>query len=89
MKRLLTLTMLLAVLAYGAGLAQAANLLTNPDMDHIAISSQLGATPLSWTASSFKSATGVFNDGLSSEGFANVNQPLGDCSGSGCFIGAA
>ena len=84
MKRLLTLTMLLAVLAYGAGLAQAANLLTNPDMDHIAISSQLGATPLSWTASSFKSATGVFNDGLSSEGFANVLQPLGDCTGSGC-----
>lgn len=86
MKRLLTLTMLLAVLAYGAGLAQAANLLANPDMDHSGGLSQLNPTPLSWTASSSKSATGVFNDGLDSEGFANVLQPLGDCSGSGCGI---
>jgi len=86
MKRLLTLIFALALVAYGATSASAVNLLANPDMDHTAVSTQIGATPVSWVAASSKSATGVFNDGLSSEAFANVLQPTGDCGGQGCGI---
>jgi len=39
------------------------------------VSTQVLATPTSWTALAVKSASGVFNDGMSSEGFANANVP--------------
>jgi hypothetical protein len=86
MKRMLTLFLVAGLMAYGATAAKAVNLLANPDLDHTAISTQIAATPVSWTAASSKSATGVFNDGESSEGFANVQQPVGDCGGSGCGL---
>ena len=77
MKRMLTLFVILGLVAYGTGIAKA-NLLANPDLDTTAISSQIGTTPVSWTAASSKTTSGVFNDGLSSEGFANVLQAGGN-----------
>jgi hypothetical protein len=86
MKRLLTLIFALAFVAYGATSASAVNLLANPDLDNIAVSTQTLATPVSWSSTSSKSATGAFSDGMSSEGFANVQQALGGCSGAGCGL---
>jgi hypothetical protein len=77
MKRILSFFAVLGLAASGAGIASA-NLLANPDLDTTAVSTQLGATPVNWVAASSKSATGVFNDGLSSEGFANVLQAGGN-----------
>ena len=77
MKRTILFFAVLGLVAYGAGIARA-NLLANPDLDTTAVSTQLGATPVNWVAASSKSATGVFNDGLSSEGFANVLQAGGN-----------
>lgn len=63
------------VVALAAGQsASAQNLLSNPDLDVISVSSQLLATPSNWVAASSRTNTGVFNDGLSSEGFANWQQ---------------
>jgi len=86
MKRLLCLIFALGLVAYGAGVANAVNLLANPDLDTVAVSTQALATPVSWTATSSKSISGPFNDGMSSEGFANVFQPVGGCQGSGCGL---
>ena len=52
MKRLLILTMVLGFVALGGKAAHAANLLANPDLDNVAVSSQIGATPVSWVAAS-------------------------------------
>jgi hypothetical protein len=84
MKRLLSLTLVLGLVASGAGLANA-NLLANPDLDKIAVSTMTLATPVSWVAAASKSISGPFNDGMSSEGFANVLQPTGDCT-TGCGL---
>lgn len=77
MKRILVLFVVLGLAAAGTRMAQA-NILSNPDLDTTAVSSQIGATPTGWVAASSKSASGVFNDGLSSEGFANVLQAGGN-----------
>jgi len=68
-----------AALAAGAlcGLAQAQNLLSNPDLDNAAVSTQVLPTPVSWNCSSSRSISGAFTDGMSSEGFCNVLQPGG------------
>jgi hypothetical protein len=77
MKRLLVLTMVLGFVALAGRAAHAVNLLANPDLDTVAVSTQVNATPVSWTALSSKSVSGAFNDGLDSEGFANVLQAGG------------
>src|SRR2546421_12310321 len=59
------------------GSARAQNILANPDMDNAAVSTQVLATPVSWNAVANKTISGPFNDGMSSEGFANVQQPGG------------
>ena len=59
------------------GSVRAQNLLTNGNLDAAAVSTQIGATPTGWDAASSKTISGVFNDGLSSEGFANVLDPMG------------
>src|SRR5436190_6340256 len=59
------------------GSARAQNLLTNPDLDNAAVSTQVLPTPTGWVATATKTISGPFNDGMSSEGFANVLQPGG------------
>jgi len=59
------------------GSARAQNILTNPDMDNTSVSTQVLATPTNWVAAASKTISGPFNDGMSSEGFANVQQPGG------------
>jgi len=54
---------------------QAQNLLTNGDLNLASAGGQLGNTPTGWTALSFKDVSGAFNDGMSSEAFANANTP--------------
>jgi PEP-CTERM motif len=60
--------------------------LLNPDLDNVAVGDQALATPISWHVTSSRSLTGPFTDGASSESFANVLQPTGGCSGSGCGL---
>lgn len=56
---------------------QAQNLLTNGNLDATSVSSQVLATPTGWDVSASRDITGAFNDGASSEGFANVLDPGG------------
>jgi hypothetical protein len=58
--------------------AGAQNLLTNGNMDTTSVSTQTLATPTGWTASATKSVSGAYNDGMSSESFANVLDPGGN-----------
>jgi len=78
-KRISSLAALLggAVLLVFGELSLGQNLLQNPDLDNAAVSTQVLATPVNWTASASKAVSGAFNDGMSSEGFANVLQPGG------------
>ena len=62
--------------ANGVNLANA-NILANPDLDTIAIGSQVLATPVSWQVVASKTVSGPFFDGASSEMFCNVQQPNG------------
>ena len=57
--------------------AGAQNLLSNGNLDAVTVTTQLGATPTGWSATSSKAVEGPFNDGLSSENFANVLDPGG------------
>ena len=66
-----------AALMLVVGSARAQNLLANPDLDNVGTTSMLGATPTNWNAASSKQVEGAFNDGMSSETFANVQQPQG------------
>jgi hypothetical protein len=59
------------------GAASGQNLLTNPDLDLTSVSTQTLATPTGWTATATKTISGPFSDGMSSETFANVQQPGG------------
>ena len=77
MKRLLALIIVLGPLTWRTGVAQQGNLLTNGLLDATSISTQVLATPTGWTVDAFKAVSGAFNDGASSEGFANVEAPGG------------
>ena len=81
MKRLLSLTAVLGFVASWTGVAHA-NLLSNPNLDTTSVGPQTLATPTGWSVTCFKSATGPFNDGCSSESFANVQGP----GGTGLFL---
>src|SRR5438552_11020395 len=76
MKRHLALSVIMGLLAWGNSVAKA-NLLSNGNLDNISVSGQVLATPTGWIAAANRSSTGPFNDGLSSEGFANVADPGG------------
>jgi len=76
MKRQLTLCVILGLLASGS-LAKA-DLLSNGNLDLTSVSGQVLATPTGWTAGANRTSTGPFNDGMSSEGFANVLDPGGN-----------
>jgi hypothetical protein len=57
-------------------------LLSNPDLDATSVSTMVLPTPTGWDAAATRAITGPDNDGMSSEGFANVLQP----AGSGLFF---
>jgi hypothetical protein len=76
MKRQLTLFVILGLLASGS-LAKA-DLLSNGNLDAASVSGQVLPTPTGWIASANRTSTGAFNDGMSSEGFANVLAPGGN-----------
>ena len=71
MKRQLTLFVMTVLLAGGSGVVKA-NLLSNGNLDLTAIGPQTLATPTGWSVNSFKTISGPFSDGCSSETFANV-----------------
>jgi hypothetical protein len=75
-KRLLTTLAFLAFVACGTGVAKAAALV-NRLLDTTSVSSQVLATPTGWIVEAFKTVSGPFNDGASSEGFANIQAPGG------------
>jgi hypothetical protein len=82
MKRLLTFLVVVGLVGWAAGIADAQNLLNNGNMDQTAISSQLLATPEGWVAESDN------GDGLSSEPWNNVADATGDCNDgtAGCGV---
>lgn len=84
MKKLMTLFVVGLTMMLGAGNAQA--LLTNGLLDNISVSSQALATPTDWVVDASRAISGVFNDGASSEGFANTEGAVGDCNGGGCGL---
>jgi hypothetical protein len=75
-KRLLTLIVVLGLVAWRTGLANA-NELSNGLLDATSISSQVSATPTGWIVNASRAISGPFNDGASSEGFANFADPGG------------
>ncbi len=76
MKRLLTLIAVSGLVAWGTDVANA-NLLSNPNLDTTSVGPQTLPTPTGWAVNCFKSSTGPFTDGCSSETFANVSAPGG------------
>lgn len=80
-KRLLTITAVVGTAALVAGVAQA-NLLFNANLDQIAISSQINASPVGWTIDASKTISGAFFDGADSETWCNV----ADTNGYGLFF---
>jgi hypothetical protein len=71
MKRLLTLTAALGLVAWGTGVASA-NLLSNANLDTVSKGPQMLPTPTGWAVSSSKTISGTNSDGCSAETFANV-----------------
>jgi len=76
MKHHTTLFAIMSLVACGSGVVKA-DLLSNGNLDTASVSGQVLPTPTGWTASANRTATGAFNDGMSSEGFANVLDPGG------------
>ena len=71
---------MIGLVAWGTAVANAQ--LANGLLDLTSPGSQLGATPTGWTVTASRSISGTFNDGASSEGFANFAAP----SGNGLFF---
>ena len=76
MKHHTTLFAIMSLFACGSGVVKA-DLLSNGNLDTASISGQVLPTPTGWIATANRTATGPFNDGMSSEGFANVLAPGG------------
>lgn len=72
-KRLPALLAILGLAVCGANIAHAQ--LVNGNLNLASVSSQVLATPTGWTVMATRSISGTFNDGASSEGFANANVP--------------
>jgi len=72
-KQLQALMLILGFVAWGAAVATAQ--LVNGNLNAISVSSQLLATPTGWTVDATRSISGVYNDGASSEPWANANTP--------------
>jgi hypothetical protein len=60
----------LSALSISAAAVQAQNILSNGTLDATAVSQQTLATPVFWNVDAFRSVSGPFTDGASSEGFA-------------------
>jgi hypothetical protein len=71
MKRQLALFVTIGLVASGARVANA-DFLSNGNLDIVGPGGQALNTPVGWIASANKSISGPFNDGLSSENFANM-----------------
>lgn len=67
---------LIGLVAWGTAVANAQ--LANGLLDTTSISSQVLATPTGWTVTASRAISGTFNDGASSEGFANFLAPGGN-----------
>jgi hypothetical protein len=76
MKKQLTSLAITVLLAGGASLARA-DLLSNGNLDSVAVGPQTLATPVGWQVNATLQASGTFLDGCSSETFANVVDPGG------------
>jgi hypothetical protein len=74
MKRQLALLLMMGLVTFGTGVANA-DILSNGNLDNIAVSGQVLATPVGWIATANRTVTGPFTDGLSSEQFANFIVP--------------
>jgi len=75
-----------SILALGlvamSGTLACANELSNGNLDTTSIGPQNNPTPTGWQVNAYKALDGIFFDGCSSEGFANVADP----GGSGLFF---
>jgi hypothetical protein len=71
----------LCLLSWGSGVANA-NILVNPYLDQTSVFSQNNPTPTGWTIEAFKTISGDFLDGASSEPWCNVAED----GGSGLFF---
>jgi hypothetical protein len=71
MKQHLALFAIIGLIASEARVARA-DFLSNGNLDSIAVSGQVLATPVGWIATANKTISGPFSDGLSSETFANM-----------------
>lgn len=74
--RALSVTVALSLLAFGASLGQA-NDLVNANLDSTTVGPQANATPTGWSVVATKAVSGAFQDGCSSETFCNVQGPDG------------
>ena len=67
MKKISVLLAGLGLIAFAAN-ANAVNLLSNPDLDTVAVGDQVLATPIGgWHVNSSRALTGAYTDGASSE----------------------
>ena len=81
----LALLAALGLLAWGAGHANAANVLFNANLDQTGFTTQLNPCPIGWTVNATKTMSGDFFDGGDSETFCNVTPPS-DPAGYGFFF---
>ncbi len=83
-RRLLVATALGGLLAWATA-ASAANVLFNPNLDQIDITTQVNPCPVGWIVDANKTISGVFADGGDSEPWCNVSPPS-DPAGYGFFF---
>jgi Immunoglobulin domain len=89
-KRLLALTTVLGLMAWGTSVAHATNVLFNPDLDQIGFTTQINQCPLGWIVLASRSIDypppgGGYMDGGDSEPWCNVSPPS-DPNGYGFFF---
>src|SRR5437016_5674974 len=76
MKRQLTFFVMMGLVTCAGSVAKA-DILSNGNLDNVAVGPQTLATPVGWSVISTRSVSGPFPDGCSSEMFANVSAPGG------------
>jgi hypothetical protein len=75
----------LGLAALGSVTAHAQNILSNPNLDEIALTSQVNPCPVNWVVDAILSVSGGYFDGGDSEPWCNVSPPS-DPNGYGFFF---
>ncbi len=76
-KRLVAVAACVGLLACGSGVANAANVLFNANLDDVGLNTQINPSPNGWVIDAVKALSGAYFDGADSETWCNVLDPGG------------